>query len=208
MRRFLHRSEQGGFSLLEVLITMLIVSIGLLGVARLLARAHISEMESYQRVQALILLSDIVERLQINRLTASCFAFTTDTTTGIPYIGAAGDDLLGTPTCTASVSAYNTQAVTTITALDSQLKGSAETKDSANAGAMIGSRACISYDSGSELLNSLGVAISGTGEYTVSVAWQGLSETFASTTNCANDLYGSELQRRVVSTTLRLASLD
>ncbi|MBF0357980.1 MAG: type IV pilus modification protein PilV [Magnetococcales bacterium] len=208
MRRFLHRSGQGGFSLLEVLITLLIVSIGLLGVARLLARAHVSEMESYQRVQALILLSDIVERLQINRLTASCFAFTTDMTTGTPYIGADGDDLLGTPTCTASVSAYNTQAVNTITTLDSLLKGSAETKDSANAGAMIGARACISYNSGSELLNSLGVAISGTGEYTVSIAWQGLSETFASTTNCANGLYGSELQRRVVSTTLRLASLD
>ncbi|MBF0444371.1 MAG: type IV pilus modification protein PilV [Magnetococcales bacterium] len=209
------RANQGGFSMMEVLITMLIVSVGLLGVSRLLARAHLAEMESYQRVQALILLTDIVDRLKINSVAVSCFAFTTGTTAsttpevGTPYIGAVGPDSMALPTsCTASVAAYNTQAIDTINALDSLLKGAAESSGGVQAGAMIGARGCISYDSSSELLDGLGVAISGTGEYTVTVAWQGLSDTFAPTLNCGNDLYGDEKRRRVVSNTLRLANLD
>ncbi|MBF0379915.1 MAG: type IV pilus modification protein PilV [Magnetococcales bacterium] len=200
--------KQGGFSMMEVLITMLIVSIGLLGVSRLLVRAQLAEMESYQRVQALIILNDIVDRIKINSEAVSCFAFTIPPT-GTPYIGETGPNSLALPTsCTASVSAYNTQAITTITALDNLLKGAAETKGGNRAGAMIGARGCISYDSSSELLDGLGVAISGTGEYTVAVAWQGLSETFSPTVDCANDLYGTESKRRVVSTTIRLAKLD
>jgi type IV pilus assembly protein PilV len=209
-------TSQGGFSMMEVLITMLIVSVGLLGVSRLLARAHLAEMESYQRVQALILLTDIVDRLKINTASVSCFAFTTGTiatTTpevGTPYIGATGPDSMVLPTsCVASVAAYNTQAIETITALDSLLKGAAETSaGGVQAGAMIGARGCISYNSSSELLDSLGLAISGTGEYTVTVAWQGLSDTFAPTIDCGNDLYGNESRRRVVSNTLRLANLN
>jgi type IV pilus assembly protein PilV len=214
--RWLNRgSGQGGFSMMEVLITMLIVSVGLLGVSRLLARAHLAEMESYQRVQALILLTDIVDRLKINSAAVSCFAFTTGTSesttppVGTPYIGAVGPDSMVLPTsCTASVSAYNTQAINTITALNTLLQGAAETSAGVQAGAMIGARGCVSYDSDSELLDGLGLAISGTGEYTVTVAWQGLSDTFAPTIDCGNDLYGDEKRRRVVSNTLRLANLD
>jgi len=72
---------------------------------------------------------------------------------------------------------------------------------------MIGARGCISYDSAAELPDDEGVPIAGTGIFTVAVAWQGTSETFAPTVACANNLYGTELRRRVVSETLRLANL-
>ncbi|HEY0563491.1 MAG TPA: prepilin-type N-terminal cleavage/methylation domain-containing protein, partial [Methylophilus sp.] len=51
--------KQQGSTLLEVLITIVILAIGLLGLAGLQSRLHVSEMESYQRAQALVLLNDM-----------------------------------------------------------------------------------------------------------------------------------------------------
>ncbi|MBF0126450.1 MAG: prepilin-type N-terminal cleavage/methylation domain-containing protein [Magnetococcales bacterium] len=198
-----------GFSLLEVLITMLIVSVGLMGLASLLARVQVAELEAYQRSQALILLSDIVERLNVNRKTLPCFRFTTNLTNGTPYIGATGSGWALPTGCAFSTSVYNVQADATLSALNSQLQGLAETKTGAatGSGAMIGARACISYDASTELPDSLGASIANTGLYTITVAWQGMVATAAPAAACANGLYGSVSQRRAVSTTIRFASL-
>lgn len=196
-----HRNP-AGFSLIEVLIAMLITLIGLLGVAALQARAQQAEMESYQRAQALIIMSDIVDRININRATTSCFAITTNTTNGTPFIGAAGTGHMGTPSCAASTSAYNTQADEALTALDSLLKGNAETLSGSSVGAMIGARACISYDETTELGGT-----AGTGLYTVTVSWQAMGDLAAPVANCGNGLYGAETKRRAVSTSFRVANL-
>jgi len=99
-------SRSQGFNLLEVLVAIVIVMVGLLGLAGLQARAHVAELESYQRAQALVLLYDMMDRLNNNRYTASCFAFTTDTTAGTPYAGtSAGGGNLGTPSCGVSTTA-------------------------------------------------------------------------------------------------------
>ena len=195
--------RNAGFSMVEVLVTLIIILVGLLGIAALQMRAQTSEMESYQRAQALIIMSDIVDRLNINRETINCFVFTTNTTTGTPFIGAAGAGHASTPSCTASTAAYNTQAVNTILTLDGQLEGAAETLSGTSVGAMIGARACISYDATSEL-----GGVPGTGLYTVTVTWQGMSDLIAPPNmNCAVGLYGAETRRRAVSTSLRLANL-
>lgn len=193
---------QTGFSMMEILVTMLITLIGLLGIAALQAKAQQAEMESYQRAQALVLMSDIVDRININRATASCFIITTNTTTGTPFMGAAGTGHMAASACAASTAAYNTQADAAINALDSLLEGSAEVLNSNNVGAMIGARACISYDSTTEL-----DSVSGTGLYTVVVSWQALGDLTPPTANCANGLYGSETKRRAVSTSFRIANL-
>src|SRR5512132_1216789 len=73
-------ATQGGFSLLEVLIAIMIVMVGLLGLAGMQARAQVAEFESYQRAQALVLLYDMMDRINNNRSTASCFAATTSST--------------------------------------------------------------------------------------------------------------------------------
>ena len=74
----------GGFSMIEVLVSLLIIVFGLLGLAGLQVRIQQAEFESYQRAQALVLLQDIVERIHLNRNTATCFRFTTNTTNGSP----------------------------------------------------------------------------------------------------------------------------
>ena len=194
---------QAGFSMIEILIALFITLVGLLGIGALQAKAQQAEMESYQRAQALVLLSDIVDRININRSTVACFAITTDTTNGTPFIGATGTGHVGTPTCTASTSAYNTQAVNTMLDIDSVLQGSREKLGTNNAGAMIGARACISYDSTTELSG-----VSGTGYYTVVVSWQALADlTTAGKPNCANSLYGGDAKRRAVSMRFRVANL-
>ncbi len=181
-----------GFSLIEVLIALVITTIGLLGLAALQARAQQAEMESYQRAQALILLEDMVNRLNANRKTADCYAIT-DLAQGTPYVGAGNTT---TYTCT-SYGVEKTQSVANadLAAWDALLKGAAETLNSNSAGAMIGARGCISYDAANEV-------------FIIAVAWQGLADTAVPASNCGKDLYGAETRRRVLSTAVRLADLD
>jgi type IV pilus assembly protein PilV len=196
-------SRNNGFSLIEVLITMIIVLVGLLSIAALQAKAQIAEFESYQRAQGLIIMSDIIDRMNLNRETLSCFQITTNTSTGTPYMGATGASHIAAPACGASTTEYNTMANNTITALDNLLKGAAETNpDDNNVGAMLGARACISYDNTTELGGQ-----PGTGLYTIVVTWQALAALAAPTVNCANGLYGNENMRRAVSTRIRFADL-
>ena len=194
---------QTGFSMIEVLVALMIVVLGLMGLAGMQVRMQQAEFESYQRAQALVLMQDMVDRIQLHRVTASCFRFT-NATSGSPYLGTSKNH---TAACAASTANDNTQAVTSLNGWDSALTGAAETKGGAAVGAMVGARGCVSYDSASELTDSAGAFISGTGLYTVAVAWQGTTDTIAPTVNCANGLYGTNARRRVVSTQFRLPYL-
>lgn len=189
--------------MMEVLVSLLIILLGLMGLAGLLARMQQAEFESYQRAQALVLLQDAVERINLHRTTASCFRIT-DAATGTPFLGVGS---AGAPACSASTANDNTQTDLALAEWNSLLQGSAETKDGVAAGAMAGARGCVSYDATTELLDPGGAALSNTGIYTIAVAWQGTNDTFAPIINCGNGLYGAETRRRVVSTTFRLAFL-
>jgi type IV pilus assembly protein PilV len=56
-----------GFSLIEVLIALLVLSIGLLGLAMLQIQGFKFIGNSYQRTQATILANDIIDRIRANR---------------------------------------------------------------------------------------------------------------------------------------------
>ena len=64
-------TSQSGVGLIEVLISLLILSIGLLGMAALQARGLTMTTESLQRTQAVILANDIIERARANRQNVS-----------------------------------------------------------------------------------------------------------------------------------------
>lgn len=59
-----------GFSLVEMLVTVLILSIGLLGLAGLQAMGLRNNMSAYQRTQASVLASDMLDRMRANRQVA------------------------------------------------------------------------------------------------------------------------------------------
>src|SRR5678816_4379823 len=67
------RGGSKGFVLLEVLVTIVILVFGLLGLAGFHMRTSVAEQEAYQRVQALILVQDMTERIYANRANAATY---------------------------------------------------------------------------------------------------------------------------------------
>lgn len=59
-----------GFSLLEVLVTLLVVSFGLLGISALIANSLKFNQSAYARTQATWLANEIIDRMRANRVTA------------------------------------------------------------------------------------------------------------------------------------------
>src|SRR5436190_21898457 len=84
------RNRQSGFNMLEILFSLLIVTTGLLGLAGTQVIAQRAEQESYQRAQAIVLMTDIVDRINTNRAAAICYSITDNT--GVKYVGTAGPD--------------------------------------------------------------------------------------------------------------------
>ena len=178
-KKSLHYSS--GFGMIEVLVSLILLLTGLLGIISLITRAQQAELESYQRVQALVLLEDMASRINANRKLASTYkelAVGTSETVTCP----------GTTLTEQDACQWHTA-----------LLGAAEKKSGASIGAMIGARGCVfELDSTNHI-------------YMVSVAWQGLSRTAAPTDNpacgTATD-YGNAAQRRVVTTVLRMSTLS
>src|SRR5438876_3988012 len=82
------RNRQAGFNMLEILFSLLVVTTGLLGLAGTQVIAQRAEQESYQRAQAIVLMTDIVDRINTNRKAAICYSITDST--GVKYLGATG----------------------------------------------------------------------------------------------------------------------
>ena len=182
------RKLTSGVAMLEVLVAMLILMLGLLGVVGLMVRANTAEMESYQRVQALILVRDMTGRINSNRGVAACYS---NGPAGIQL----GTGYGGTPSCLVGTAAQNAQAVADMTEWNAQLLGSAETQGASKVGAMIGARGCITQI---DAANNI---------YMVTVVWQGLNPTVAPTVTCGQNQYGSDDFRRAVNVTLRIGTL-
>lgn len=169
--------------MVEVLVTTLIVAFGLLGLAGLQMKLQTSEMESYQRAQALVLLSDMSERIAANNSNAS--SYVSGSTIGT------GDSAPASCTALAAGSAARD-----LCEWSNELKGAAETKAGAgNIGAMIGARGCITQVQAPN--SASGVCLPGI--YQVAVAWQGLVKTAAPAITCGQNQYGTDSYRRVVS---------
>jgi type IV pilus assembly protein PilV len=69
------RTPQQGFSLMEVLVTVLVLAIGLLGLASLQLNALRNSTSAYERSQATILAYEIVDRMRTNRTAARAGAY-------------------------------------------------------------------------------------------------------------------------------------
>ena len=117
--------RQSGFSLIEVLVTIAILMIGLLGLAALQTNATVAEMEAYQRSQALVLVQDMADRIAANKLNANTYVQ--------DDLGLAADNCTGKSGSALDKCEWN-----------NKLFGAAEvTAGGRNVGAMIGARGCI-----------------------------------------------------------------
>jgi type IV pilus assembly protein PilV len=187
-----HR-HAAGFAMIEVLVTLIIVLVGLLGAAGVLVVGHQSSVEAYQRTQALILLEDMLDRLSANRQAADCYAVS-DPATGAPQLGTGFG---GTLSCGSGTPEQQATAISDLQGWSDLLTGAGETdRGGGSVGAMIGARGCISFDPASKV-------------YVLTVTWQGLGETAAPTqeVRCARGLYGRDTQRRAVTVSTQFANL-
>ena len=175
---------QHGAALIEVLVSILIVSFGLLSLAGLQTKMNSALLEAYQRAQALTLLEDMTQRIQSNQALSASYV--------VASLGT-GDGL------TANCATLTTRALIDRCEWSNALKGAAATNTvngtvGANVGAMIGARGCV------EQLQAANPA-SGVCQpaiYRVSVAWQGMNATVVPALTCGANQYGDDDSLRKV----------
>lgn len=191
MGRQAYKRRSAGLSLVEVLVTLVILAFGLLGIAALQAKSRVGTLESYQRAQGIVLLNDLQARMLGNPAHAA-------------------DYLTSAPVGTADTQPADCSTLPLGSARDlcewsQELKGAAEkTGGGAAVGAMIGARGCV------EQLQAPNPAagVCQPGIYRISVAWQGMHPTKAPALSCGANLYGPDSNRRVVSVQLAIGLPD
>ncbi len=67
----INRRSQGGTTLIETMVALLILSIGLLGIAALQMSGLFQNRVNYERSQAVMLADEIAERIRVNRPAAA-----------------------------------------------------------------------------------------------------------------------------------------
>jgi type IV pilus assembly protein PilV len=178
------RTKSRGFSIIEVLITLLVFSVGLLGYASLQDRAQKAQLEVYQRVYALNLIDYMVDQIRANPAAQGCYGLAA-VEVGTGYSGSYSCSSYGTTETQA-------QVVDAVNDWSNLLKGTSEVSAGNNVGGLLNARGCIVYDNINEI-------------YTVSVVWQGLVETVAPTsTNCGATSYGGSASKFRRAVTYRL----
>ena len=81
--------RERGFTLIEILVTVIILAIGLLGIAGLQLTGLQYNQGAYHRSQIVVLTNDITDRMRANRETALAGAY--DITIGTPATGSSCD---------------------------------------------------------------------------------------------------------------------
>jgi type IV pilus assembly protein PilV len=171
-----------GVTMLEVLIAIFVLTVGLLGVAGLQSQLQTSEQEAYQRAQAIVILQDMVARVNANRKNAASYVTTSP---------------LGT-------SSQNCSGLTALSDIDkcqwnNELFGAAETSSGGTAlGAMNGARGCITNP-----------VTTMPRQVVVSVVWQGVRPTVApGATTCGQGSYGDDRTRRAMVAFITIGCLQ
>jgi type IV pilus assembly protein PilV len=185
------RRGQQGVTLIEILVTLVILMVGLLGLVGVMIQSQRSQFESYQRVQALMLVQDLAARMNANKAVASCYVLS-------GFLGGTnGITVPAASTCTTGTSTQKARVEADLTEWRDLLLGASEqlVSGSTNVGGMLGARGCVTQDATS-------------GIYQVSIAWQGtagLSGPPAGIT-CGQGEYGGETFRRAVAVTVQMGT--
>jgi type IV pilus assembly protein PilV len=187
MRQF---RQIAGFAMVEAMVTVVVVAFGLLGIAGLVSRSFVTEVEGTQRTEAILLLQDMASRIEANRNDIASYV------TG-------GTGITGPSTaCSTNLAAQD------LCEWGQLLAGANEQVDARNAGVLVGAIGCIyEIDSFRRV-------------YAIAIAWQGMSAGPAplvdpnvsldlQPTACGQNRYGAtnENRRRVLTLPVQLGTL-
>lgn len=115
----------GGFAMAEVLVTMALLTIGMLGMAGLQTKTSAMQMEAYQRAQALALAQDMADRIAARKTLAASYVANDYGT---------GDEQ--------NCSAMTSQALDKCT-WGNAIRGAAEKIGTERVGTLLGGRGCV-----------------------------------------------------------------
>jgi type IV pilus assembly protein PilV len=190
-----------GFAMVEAMVTVVVVAFGLLGVAGLVSRSFVAEVEGTQRTQAVLLLQDMMTRIEANRGNVASY-ITGDT-------GITG--YVPNTTTVAVCNPASPLADQDRCEWGQLLLGANEQVDTRNAGVLVGAIGCI-YEI--DAFNRV---------YAVTIAWQGMSAGPVPPVNnapppngfppneCGRNRFDDETlgstTRRVITMPLRLGTL-
>jgi type IV pilus assembly protein PilV len=178
-----------GFTIVEVLVSIIIFSIGLIGVARLQVVAKQSNHDAVQRVTATGVAQDILTRMRANQTELETYVSNSGSTT----IGGVTISSEPSPSCAASGTSCTSAQLAShdLWDIEQAVDGVTEQAGGNNTGGLVSPTLCIT-----------GLATGVSGVYTVAIAWRGKAALTNSTrTTCGNasGLYGTNsVYRRVL----------
>lgn len=186
--------NQHGFSLLEVLIALVILSIGLLGIAGLQVTSKQTNFEGVQRTTATMLARDMIERMRVNAGQLNAYL---NSGTGFEFTPDAGYTTAATD-CSSTDCDTATMVNYDLYEWEKAIVGTSElTSGGANSGGLVSPTGCISYPTGQPA-----------GTVTVAIAWRGMTnignptiDTCGETTGLYDDTAGDNAFRRVLVVT-------
>lgn len=156
------RKNTRGFTMVEVLVSLVIFSIGLIGIARLQVVAKQSNHDAVQRVSATSIADDIISRMRANASQLAAY-----TKNGAMYV--VGGGTVSTPACGDSSGSTCTAAQLVdkdMYEIEQLLDGTTETDANGNSvGGLVLPTACVD-----------GPPLGGAGVYTIAIAWRGKAD--------------------------------
>ena len=152
--------KQSGFSLIEVLVTLVLISLALLGTTALQVVSKRSNFEAVQRTTAAHLANDFLHRMRANRVALDNYLSRSRLGGGVMGSAPPKDCSAGAADCLSSELASYDQWE-----WERKLDGAMEVDGNAFAGGLLEPTACISRTAG-------GIE----GLYEVAIAWRGLTE--------------------------------
>lgn len=177
--------KQTGTSLIEILVAVFVVSVGLLGVARMELLSKQSGYEAIQRTTASMLAHDMMEKIRANPSSLVNYSSI--------VVGDGGVATPGTNCAAANCPTAAEIATYDIWQWEQMLMGATETSGGNNTGGLVEPRGCVSGPAG------------GAGAYTIAIAWRGntpMSNPTSSDCGEGLDLYGdNEEYRRILKIT-------
>lgn len=186
--RYKHQCQRG-FSIIEVVVSTLVISVSMLGMTGMQITAKRAGLEAVQRTSATSLTTDLIERMRANPEALSSYVTT----------GLGGGTISVEPTPDCSYDSTNTCTIAQLAAHDlweweQAIDGAAETRvvegDTVSVGGLFDPTACVTVVGGA---------------VTVSMAWEGYqSQSDPSFDTCGAGLgkYGTDdAKRQVVSMT-------
>ena len=164
------RRRQSGISMLEVLISVFVVAIGLLGIAALQFMSKRSNFEAVQRTTATLLAHDIIERMRANP--SQLLDYAGDAATPItPLGGPTATRTQPATDCTASACTPFQLSQYDLWEWETALNGLSDedTASKTGTGGLVAPTACIITETAAGMLDR-------SGKYTVAIAWRGATQ--------------------------------